>query len=142
MFKKIMILCLSMIMIANVSFSQNLKKIAKKSPYKSGSYYSIAQDVLKGKVKPKSILSKSEKNALNRFVQGKRQSSKNIKYFVSAIGKHKCFSLKKTKKTASLKAWPQKKAVGNWYTLDCKARPDKVRPTKKIKPANKKQSIK
>ena len=139
MFKKIMILCLSMIMIANVSFSQNLKKIAKKSPYKSGSYYSIAQDVLKGKVKAKSVLSKSEKNALNKFVLGKRQSSKNIKHFVTAIGKHECFNLKKT---ASLKAWPQKKAIGNWYTLDCKSRPDKARPTKKIKPANKKQSIK
>tara|TARA_Y100001970_G_C13952428_1_gene708921 strand:+ start:317 stop:727 length:411 start_codon:yes stop_codon:yes gene_type:complete len=132
MLNKIMILCLGFALITNITFSQNLKKYTKKSSYKAASYYSISQDILKGKIKKGESLTKSESNALSRYVSGKRQNTKNIKHFITAIGKHQCFV---PKKKAAFKAWPKKKDVGNWYTLDCKANSDKGTPDKK--PTNK-----
>ena len=138
MVKRVLVFCLTIIMSLSLGFSKS-----KSIPSNDFSYLKIVEDLKDGQLKKDMTLTRKEVSVLKKYAKGKKQSTRNLKFLVSAIGKHRCISAPKT--PHKLKKWPLKADVATWFEFDSRGcdkvstKPGKKPNLPKPKPSTKKK---
>jgi len=121
------ILLITTIVLSPINAAKKTAKLAK------GSYHQLCLDLNDNITKPGKSLTRSEKNAIQTYLNAKtvsRLKRADLIHFENAINKHRFIELKKSFKSKSLskkmisktrpnnlKKWPRKSSVGKWYQL-------------------------
>ena len=115
MFKKITIL---LILTFTFQFSFALDNKSKFSQY---NYHEICSDLQDNIVKPGKKLSNKEKSILKKYLSSKdvsKLSKKDLRYFESALKKHRFFiANKKSKSKNNLLVWPGHSEKSKWFKV-------------------------